>query len=55
MHSTTNVISYNQYNRLIESLKIVGYQQGEASTPQQQGFEPIGEILKRLPLIPGQG
>jgi hypothetical protein len=26
----------------------------EASTRQQQGFKPIGEILKRLPLIPDQ-
>jgi hypothetical protein len=35
-------------------IRIGAYQQEKASVRQQQGFEPIGEILKRLPLIPDQ-
>jgi hypothetical protein len=54
MHSTTSVLLFGQTNRSIQPLKVGGYQQREASTSQQQGFEPIGKILKRLPLIPDQ-
>jgi hypothetical protein len=34
-------------------IRIGTYQQQEASAPQQQGFEPIGEILKRIAIKEG--
>ncbi len=47
----TSVAHTNQYNRSIKSFIIICYQQEEASVRQQQGFEPIGEILNHIFLI----
>jgi hypothetical protein len=55
IYSTTNVTHTYQSNLSNQPFKIGGCQPDKASASSQlQGFEPIGVILNRLPLVSPQ-